>query len=317
MFALVVPRTRTGQVLVRLLAGFSCAAPAAAAPSASASSASASSAAVPALSATAPMRAVEADRRALPVAGPRALPRQFTVEVATGGALYADGAAIGNVSELERWARRASTSSRFAGAAVFGDLQRDAEAVHQALDILRRAGFVTVRSAGRVVPTELSAGRLPGNPPVVSLAPATSGPAVSAPRMSAPRMSAPKSQATLGAAPVSADVSVATVGLHVDGALNREPHRGRLVQVFERKFGAFKRCHQRASPHAQNASFGVDLWVPKAGGFAKVRQTRTRLGGDGFRACMHAVFETIRFDPPPSERPEIVSYSLLFKPPPP
>ncbi len=311
MFGVVVPRARAGQVLVRLLAGFACvAAPATAAPS---------PASVPALSATAPRAAKEADRGAsLPLAGPRALPRQFTVEVASGGALFADGAAIGNASELERWAKRASASSRFAGAAVFGELPRDAEAVQRALEILRRAGFIAVRNAGRAVPSELSAGRRPGSPPTVSLAPAGSGPAASPANVSPANVSPAnvpslKSEAKLGSAPVSADVSVATVGLHVDGALNREPYRGRLVQVFERRFGAFKRCHGRASPHSQNASFGVDLLVPKAGGRAKVRQTRTRLGGDGFRACMHGVFETIQFAPPPSERPEIVSYSLLFK----
>ena len=109
-------------------------------------------------------------------------------------------------------------------------------------------------------------------------------------------------------------MTLASVGLHVGGALNREPHRSRLVRVFERQFDAFRSCHPRADRHTQGLSFGVDLLIPKAGGRAKVRQTRTRLEGKGFRACMHGAFEAIRFAPPPTERDEIVSYSVLFKP---
>jgi hypothetical protein len=111
-----------------------------------------------------------------------------------------------------------------------------------------------------------------------------------------------------------ATVSLATVGLHVDGLLNREPHRSRLVRAFEREFAAFRRCHERAERHDEGASFGVDLLIPKGGGRGKVRQTRTRLSSKGFRSCMQGAFESIRFAPPPSERPEIVSYSVLFKP---
>ena len=109
-------------------------------------------------------------------------------------------------------------------------------------------------------------------------------------------------------------VALMSMGLHVDGLLNREPHRGRLVRVFEREFPAFKRCHGRASPHTEGASYGVDLLIPSGGGRAKVRATRTRLDGAAFGSCMRAAFEAIRFPPPPSERPEIVSYSVLFKP---
>ena len=47
---------------------------------------------------------------------------------------------------------------------------------------------------------------------------------------------------------------------------------------------------------------------------AVTRSGRTRLEGAGLDACMRAAFEAIQFPPPPSERPEIVSYSVLFKP---
>ena len=102
--------------------------------------------------------------------------------------------------------------------------------------------------------------------------------------------------------------------MHVDGLLNREPHRGRLLKVFEREFGTFRRCHDRAERHAEGLSYGVDLLVPKEGGRAKVRETRTRLAGSAFKSCMQTAFQAIRFAPPPSGRAEVVSYSVLFKP---
>jgi hypothetical protein len=179
---------------------------------------------------------------------------------------------------------------------VFGDEERDGVAIGEAVELLRRAGFADVRRVGRPAPVELSAAHATGAAPVVS---AGKSPTVARALPNEPRPPA---------------VMLATVGLHVDGQLDKEPHRGRLVRVFEREFGAFRRCHERAERHAQGASFGVDLLIPKTGGRAKVRQTRTRLENKAFRACMLAAFEAIRFAPPPSQRAEIVSYSVLFKP---
>jgi hypothetical protein len=224
-----------------------------------------------------------------------ALPRQFSVEVARDGVLFADGTRLGARSELERWAQRAIAGSRFAGAVVFGDEEHDAAAITEVMDVLRRVGF-EVRRAARPAPAELSAARTPGLTPVVT---AGRAPSVVSPASSTPRPPA---------------VALASVGLHVDGTLNREPHRGRLLRVLEREFNAYRRCHERAEKHVQGASFGVDLFIPKAGGRATVRQTRTRLTSKAFRTCMHGAFEAIRFAPPPSGRPEIVSYSVLFKP---
>jgi hypothetical protein len=224
-----------------------------------------------------------------------ALPRQFSVEVARGGVLFADGTRLGARSELERWAQRAIAGSRFAGAVVFGDEEHDAAAISEVTDVLRRVGF-EVRRAARPAPVELSAARAPGQAPVVT---AGRAPSVASPAASAPRPPA---------------VALASVGLHVDGTLNREPHRGRLLRVFEREFNAFRRCHERAEKHAQGASFGVDLLIPKSGGRATMRQTRSRLTSKAFRTCMQGAFEAIRFAPPPSGRAEIVSYSVLFKP---
>jgi hypothetical protein len=229
--------------------------------------------------------------------GAASLPRQFVVEVGAGGVLFADGTRLGAPSELGRWAQRAAVASRFAGAVVFGDPERDGSAITEVVALLEQSGFAEVRSAGRPAPRALSAVRASGPVPVVWAGRPRPAPA---PRV-APAPSAPP-------------VALASAGLHVDGVLNREPHRGRLVRLFERQFDTFKRCHARAEPHAEGASFGVDLLIPKAGGLAKVRETRTRLTNKDFQACMRRAFEAIRFTPPASERPEIVSYSVLFKP---
>ena len=42
----------------------------------------------------------------------------------------------------------------------------------------------------------------------------------------------------------------------------------------------------------------------------------TRLSGDAFKSCLVQVFEGIRFEPPVSGKPTVVSYSLFFKPKP-
>lgn len=252
---------------------------------------------------------VTATTSATPGAGAGSLPRQFSIEVGPAGVLVADGMRVGAAAELERWAQRALAGARFSGAVVFGDEARDGAAISDVVERLRRAGFSEVRRVGRAAPAELSA-LARATPPVIAehgVRASSASPAAASP--AAPRAPAAPSR-PLAVAPVT----LATVGLHVDGVLNREPHRSRLVRVFERQFPAFRRCHDRAERHDEGASFGVDLLIPKGGGRGKVRQTRTRLASQAFRTCMNGAFEAIRFAPPPSERPEIVSYSVLFKP---
>jgi hypothetical protein len=240
------------------------------------------------------------------------LPSYFTVELSASGALFADGSALGSLAELEPVAREAAEQGSFAGAVLFADARAgaSAEAVAEAL---RRAGFVTLVEARRSPPPELSAwvraerarrarqrliatGVIEADPPARS--------SVEPNAASRSGVARDKGQ----------PVELQTVGLYLAGAANTEPSRRQLVKLFERNFGAFKRCHAQAPEHVENASFGVDLLVPKEGGSAKVRQTRTRLTGKPFQTCMERAFQAIHFDPMPSGRPEIVSYSLLFRP---
>jgi len=232
--------------------------------------------------------------------------------VGAAGTLFADGAALASSAELEPAARAAVASGSFSGAVLFGDA-RSAAAFDAALDVLRRAGFATLVEARRSAPPELSAlaraerdrarrarqrliaaGVIEGDAPV---APSSRR----APAETPARERAPA-------------VELQTVGLYLAGAANTEPTRKQLVKVFERNFGAFRRCHTDVPEHTENASFGVDLLVPKEGGKAKVRQTRTHLSGTNFRSCMERAFQSIKFEPLPSGRPEIVSYSVLFRP---
>lgn len=245
-----------------------------------------------------------------------ALPRQFSVEVAPGGVLFADGTRLGAFSELTRWAQRAVSGARFSGAVVFGDPARDGPALAQAVEVLQKAGFSEVRSVGRPAPVALSAARPAGTAPLVSANPRPAPLAASSATSAAgsalsPARSAPSSARPGPSGPA---VTLASMGMRADGAINREPHRGRILRLIEREFPAFKRCHGRASAHDQGASYGVDLLIPTEGGRAKVRETRTRLDGTGFKSCMRDAFEAIRFPKLPSERPEIISYSVVFKP---
>lgn len=230
------------------------------------------------------------------------LPSYFTVELGMSGALFADGRELANAGELDRAARDAAARGTFAGAVLFGD-PRSGSTLEAVADVLRRAGFATLVEARRSAPPELSA-----------LARAERERA----RRAKERLVA--AGVIEGDAPASSArergsrVDLQSAGLHLAGPANKDPMRRNLLKLFERNFAAFRRCHSSAPAHTENASFGVDLLVPKEGGRAKVRESRTRLSGAAFKSCMERAFEAIRFEPPATARPEVVSYSVLFKP---
>lgn len=109
-------------------------------------------------------------------------------------------------------------------------------------------------------------------------------------------------------------VTLQTVGLRVSGSGGTEAERAALVQAFERNFERFRACYPLAEGRDQNASYGVDLHVPRAGGNARVRDVRSRLTGERFRQCMERAFTAIKLAPPSSGQDTMVSYSVLFKP---
>jgi hypothetical protein len=281
---------------------------------------------------------------------PRVLPSYFTLELSPDGALFADGAALTGSEGLEAAARKAVASGAFAGAALFGDGEHAAARLAELRDVLRRAGFRNVIDAGRSMPHELSvvwkreheqqvhnaarqrlvsAGVIEGEggapaphaPSASSSITEPKGPAAKSPVPKAPAVKAtatkvpPVKSAPVKPAKPEPKLELQTVGLHLAAPANQDATRKRLVRLFETQFGAFRRCHKSAPEHDYNASFGVDLLVPKAGGKAQVRETRTRLVGDAFKTCMDRVFQAMQFEPLPTGRDEIISYSVLFKAP--
>ncbi|HVZ31658.1 MAG TPA: hypothetical protein VG963_04485 [Polyangiaceae bacterium] len=275
------------------------------------------------------------------VASKGALPSYFTVELAPDGTLFADGAALPSPERLDAAARAAAESGRFVGAALFGEPARAANELTELHQRLSRAGFAEVLDVGRRAPQELSvasklerdqrqhrvarerlvaAGVIEGD----SAAPSPETPSVEqGSRIAIPAHAEKPGPVRAKAEPAKTEpprrvdkVELQSVGLHVAGPLNQERTRKQLLKLFEGQFAAFRRCHRSAPEHDYNASYGVDLLVSKEGGKAKVRETRTRLEGEtyrGFHSCMERAFQGISFEPMPSGRDEIISYSVLFK----
>jgi len=237
-----------------------------------------------------------------------ALPRHLTIELRRDGTWAVDGVRFASVPELEPAVLQLARSGMFTGVAVFGAARGENPAWRQLSDVLSRAALAPIRHAGRAAPIDLAL--------LVRASPAAENLRLERPAAAASEADAaslvprPDTAASAGARAVS----LSTVGLHVAGPANREENRRKLVALFERRFDAFQRCYGLAHPHAENASFGVDLLIPAKGGKPTVRQTRTRLRGAEFKACMLRVFEALVFEPLPTSRSEIVSYSVLFKP---
>ncbi|MET0410162.1 MAG: hypothetical protein ABW217_02650 [Polyangiaceae bacterium] len=187
-------------------------------------------------------------------------------------------------------------------------------------------------------PTTMAAGAL-APPPVAAVAPLaqpfkTSAPAVSAPTPLAPRPTSAPAPVAAQPPPVTTPplppriapapppppprqkavpVTLQTVGMKVSGYEVDEATRQRMVQLIERQFDRFRGCYPLAENRDVNSSFGVDLYVPKDGGAARIQQTRSRLEGKDFTRCMERAFLGVRFKAPAQGIPQVVSYSVLFK----
>lgn len=109
------------------------------------------------------------------------------------------------------------------------------------------------------------------------------------------------------------DVKVVNIGMHVGGGKNDAPEKEPIKKSVEPHFDAFKRCFAKVGDLAKGGDFGVDLRIDKEGGLAKVSHPRTSLKGEGFEACVIAVFEQIDFRKPKGGT-TVVSYSLRFTP---
>lgn len=105
-------------------------------------------------------------------------------------------------------------------------------------------------------------------------------------------------------------VAVHSVGMHIGGGPNDAAGKAPFEQAIERRFPEFLRCYRLVTEPGKGGTFGVDLHIERSGGKPRVEQPRTALGGDPFRSCMLAAFESVEF--PALKKPSVVSYSLRF-----
>jgi hypothetical protein len=107
------------------------------------------------------------------------------------------------------------------------------------------------------------------------------------------------------------EVRVEAVGLHIGGGSNDEAARTPFKQAIAAEDDEFLRCYRLVEDPMRGGTFGVDLFIPRDGGNAEVRQPRTGMRGEAFRRCMLAAFAKVEFERP-ALGPTVISYSLRF-----
>jgi len=100
--------------------------------------------------------------------------------------------------------------------------------------------------------------------------------------------------------------------MHIGGGPNDAAGKAPFEKAIEQRFPDFLRCYRLVTEPepGKGGTFGVDLHIARTGGKPRVEQPRSALGGEPFRACMLAVFESVEF--PALKKPSVVSYSLRF-----
>lgn len=108
------------------------------------------------------------------------------------------------------------------------------------------------------------------------------------------------------------ELTVKSFGLHLGGGAKDEETRSAYLRQLEYGFPEYLECYRELETPGKEGTFGVDLRVEAQGGRARVEQTRTKLSGDEFKACMVRSLEALRFKAPPRGRAVMVSYSVKF-----
>jgi hypothetical protein len=145
--------------------------------------------------------------------------------------------------------------------------------------------------------------------------PPASAPAGTEPGAPAPsEPPAPSSEPAASTAPAASlpEVIVETVGLHVGGGPNDEATKRTFLRAIEPQFDAFRACFVKAEEPEKGGTFGVDLFIGRAGGKPEVRQPRTAMKGSEFRKCVAQAFEQIGFEKP-AKGPTVISYSIRYR----
>ncbi|HEY6725053.1 MAG TPA: hypothetical protein VI197_13545 [Polyangiaceae bacterium] len=108
------------------------------------------------------------------------------------------------------------------------------------------------------------------------------------------------------------EVTVRNVGLHIGGGSNDAASKEPFQRAVAARFESFLTCYRQVAEPQKGGVFGVDLFIKREGGGPEVRQPRTSMQGEAFRACVVDVFESVAFERP-AKGPTVISYSLKFE----
>lgn len=244
----------------------------------------------------------DADGSAQTSAGAETLPKYFSVEVGPGRTLRVAGREVKDLEALGAEAKQAFASGEFAGAAVLMQPGFDADLRRDAAGVLADAGFTAIRMAPA-----------PQTDPGPTAEVGVASTAVRLPEPVAESSGAETPAAASVDAPTRPAATVETLGLHLGGGTNDAEVRARILQKLEESFGALETCYGSANPSKLTRSFGVDLYVPAAGGGPEVRAVRTSIEGAEFKECVLTAYTALRFAKQ-SSGPLVVSYSVRFEP---
>ena len=107
------------------------------------------------------------------------------------------------------------------------------------------------------------------------------------------------------------ELTYSHLGMHIGGESNSAESKKPWLADIEKGDTALLNCYKLVDQPEKGGSYGVDLYVDKAGGSPEVRGSRQKLGDDNFDTCMKASFRSLSFHKP--ERPTVFSYSIHFK----
>ena len=108
------------------------------------------------------------------------------------------------------------------------------------------------------------------------------------------------------------DVEIKNVGMHIGGESNSAASKRPIRNAIATKYDDMRRCYAKADQPAET-TFGVDMRIDGKGGPPKITNPRNGLRGEGVKACMVAVFESVTFGEQPNKADRMVSYSVRFK----
>lgn len=108
------------------------------------------------------------------------------------------------------------------------------------------------------------------------------------------------------------ELRVKSFGLHVGGTSRDAAARDDFLKALERNSWRYLECYQLIDQPGSEGTFGADLHVGAQGGKPSIKGVRTKLKGAEFRECMERALESTKFEPTPSGRTVVVSYSLKF-----